>query len=370
MKLPYRLLKDTVSARRFVLATTGLILLTLFYFRYHIYVHFLHAYQLTTQADVDSNVYNDHTMDSIVNQTVPRKFVIMSVSMVDKRNFYYVLYLPICALAWRRMGYEPLVFIVKDKNDPLNELTSKPVEYLNMFNVKVMFVDAPPQYIKHVAMLVRLFVGILPDEVARDQDLIMTSDTDFVPISKQYFNFVNTNAITLLDARNRKFKYKGKPYEMPEVLIPYIGMRKWQWRRVMRLERGMPINGATVIDKVKEIHGANSFAENTQMKRGDEFWFLDQRTITIAINEYVKSGESGAKVNRYPYVGLRLNRGWPQLWNVMLERFDEITDSHLYHVDSFEYQEYTFALLRKLFSRSIVLTLEKYFQEFKKIALN
>ncbi len=364
--MQYRLFRDTSRTLRFLVPCGLLFLLTLFYFRYHIYVQIIHASQYWTRASIDFNTYSDHSMDFILNQIVPKKFVIMSVSMVDKKNFYYALYLPICALAWRRMGYEPLVFIVKDKSEPVNELTRKPVEYLEMFNVRVMYVDAPRQYIKHVAMLVRLFVGILPDEVAKDADFIMTSDTDFVPISKTYFNFFNTEAITLLDARKGKFKYKGAAYEMPEVLIPYIGMRKWQWREVMRLKKGMELKGATVIEKVKEIHGENCFAENTQMVRGDQFWFLDQRTITIAINEYVKS--TSAKINRYPYAGLRLNRGWPKLWNVMLDRFEEITDSHLYHVDSFEYKEYTFALLRKVFSHKIVQTLDKYFDEFRAIA--
>jgi hypothetical protein len=359
-------MKDTVTNKRSLLLTIAVItfLIVIFSYRYHIYIFYVHTLQYATSARVDTNIYNDASQDpAVLNETAPRRFVIMSVSMVERGNFYYMLHAPYCALAWRRLGYEPLLFIVKPQNDTLSPLTAKTVEYLTKLKIRVMYIDAPVSYIKHVAMLVRLFVGLLPDEVAADQDLILTSDTDFFPLNRNYFTFLNTNAITLLDARNVHFKYKGAKYEMPEVLIPYIGMRKWQWRAVMRVKRGDPLTGKTVLDKVKEIHGDNSFAADGQMQRGNEAWFLDQRTVTIAINEFVKSGRG--KVNRYPYVGLRLNRGWRQLWYIMLERLDEVTDSHLPQADSFEFKDCIFALLRRVYSPSVVAVFDRYFTEFK-----
>jgi hypothetical protein len=363
MKLSWRVLRLLIRMWLFWLGAVTLLAFYVYRIRLHIAVQAIYL----NKYPRDDNTYNDHAIDYILKYAVPRKFVVMSVSMVNKQNFFYAMYLPVSALAWRRMGYEPLVFIVKDKNDPLNELTSKPIEYLNMFNVRVIHVDTRPQYVRHVGMLSRLFVGILPDEVAHDQDFIMTSDTDFLPIRKSYFTFFNTNAITLLDAREARFEHKGKPYEMPEVFIPYIGMRKWQWREVMRLRKGMPINGSTIIDKVNEIHGPGSVIVNTNFVRGDQHWYLDQRTVTIAINEYVKSGKRRTKINRYPYAGVRLDRGWPEMWNATLHWFHYITDSHLYHSDSLQMLEYTLALLRKIFSPAIIKVLEKYFDEFKAV---
>jgi hypothetical protein len=363
-----RLIRDSCKQRRLLLTCIILLLGSLFYFRYHIQIYYLQSGQLFSRAD-SYVIFNDNSMDVILNRTVPNKFVIMSVSMVEKQNFYYVLYLPICALAWRRIGYEPLVFIVKDsRHEIVNDLTGKTIQYLKKFNVRVIDVAAEEAYVRNVAMLVRLFVGILPDDVAKDDDFIMTSDTDFIPISKTYFNFLNTDAITLLDARERKFIHKGVPYEMPEVFIPYIGMKKWRWREVMRLKKAMELKGSTVVEKVKEIHGETSFVGNSQMMRGDNFWFLDQRTVTIALNEYLKSSSS-AKLNRFAYSGMRLDRSWPKLWYLMLERFDHVTDAHLFHADAFEYQEFVFDLLRRLFGRNLVKIIGTYFEEFRKLLL-
>ena len=368
MKLVSRT-RDTLTRRfKYIFVLALLCLLILYFFKDDIIIKILNIIHFFQAAQIDdSNIYNDAALDSIINRPVARKFSIMSVSMVNKNNFYYILYAPICALAWRRIGYEPLLLIIKEKDQQLNELTAKAVEYLDRFKVKVIYVDSVPDHEKQVAMLSRLFVGILPETVVQDDDFILTTDTDFMPINKEYFNFLNTDAISILDARNKKFMFKGKKYEIPEILIPYIGMKKSQWREVMRLDNNDKLNGEIVIKRVNEIVGEDSFTTNSKMKRGDSFWFLDQRTITIAINEYLKKSGKEVKMNKFPYKGLRLDRGILFTWWTILEHFDRITDAHLFHSNSFDYKKHSFAFFNKVFSPKIVSILEKYFNEFQSI---
>lgn len=367
MKLNSRL-RERLLTRQNVILLCLVILLFIYYIKGRIAIGFINMMQWMDGAGLDQNVYTDGSLDTIIKTRVAQKYTIMSVSMVEKKSFYYILYIPVCALAWRRLGYEPLVMIVKNNSTQLDQLTQKTVDYLEAMSVRVVYVPAPQNREKQVAMLARLFVGVLPDSIVADDDLILTSDTDFIPINKKYFTFLNTDAITLLDARNKKFTYKGKPYDMPEILIPYIGMRKRQWRAVMRLNKNTDrLDGETIMRKVKEIHGEDSFTDNSGIQRGNHFWFLDQRTVTIAVNEYCNA-TPGVRIHRYPYTGLRLDRETKFLWYDMLHAFDQITDVHMFHSDSFEYRSWTWDLLRKIFSTNTLSFLEKYFNEFESLA--
>ena len=370
MKRLFKFVRKKYSSRYIKLLSvfTCLTFLILFYiYKESLSIRWIQISQYWHGLHIDNNIYNDFALDVILSKPVPRKFAIMSVSMVDKNNFFYMLYAPICSLAWRKIGYEPILLVIKGKGRSLNKISAKTIEYMGKFKVKVIYVDSISGHEKQIGMLSRLFVGILPEDLIRDEDFVLTTDTDFVPINKEYFNFFNTDAISILDARKYIFMFKAAKYEIPEILIPYIGMKKSQWREVMRLDNNDTLNGETVIRKVNEIVDQNNFVKNEKLERGDTFWYLDQRTITIAINEYLKKYNNKAKMNKFPYRGLRLNRNHPKLWWAMLEKFELITDVHMYHSDSFEVREYIFALLNKIFSRNIVNIFEVYFDEFRAI---
>jgi hypothetical protein len=48
-------------------------------------------------------------------------------------------------------------------------------------------------------MLATLFVGDLPNEIARDDDYLI-SDSDLTSVNKDHFNFYNPRSITILNA--------------------------------------------------------------------------------------------------------------------------------------------------------------------------
>jgi hypothetical protein len=72
----------------------------------------------------DPNTYNDFSLDIITEARAPKRYAIISTSMVDNSKFYYMLYIPICCIAWRRIGYEPLVMIVTNSQAPVSSVAT------------------------------------------------------------------------------------------------------------------------------------------------------------------------------------------------------------------------------------------------------
>lgn len=151
--------------------------------------------------------------------------------------------------------------------------------------------------------------------------------------------------------------------------MSYIAMRKSQWRDVMRLSKQDQLNSDTIMKKTREIQGEDSFIENDKMQIGSDSWFLDQHTITIAINEYVKRNQGITKLIKFPYRGIRLDRGRPDLWHATLDQFDQITDAHMYNFNAFLLKSHVFSLLKRLFNKRIVEFLDDYFDRFHNVFL-
>jgi hypothetical protein len=313
----------------------------------------------------DMKTYNDFSLDVIIETHAPTRFAVISTSLVDKPKFYYMLYIPMCALAWRRIGYEPLVLIVRNRQlSVVSQVSNKTIQYLNRFNIRIVYVEAPVEYVNQLGMLARIFTGGLPDDIVRKDDFVIISDSDLIPVSKSYFNFYNTKAITILNAFNiGTVEYKNKQYDMYP--MAYIGMRKWQWQEVMNLSRTFELNGEMIMTRLREIHGPGQFRKNAEVIRGDDVWYLDQRTVTILINDFIKEDNVRRKLNKYKFTGIRLDRSFSaSKWYGKLRNFENIIDCHMYHAEAKLKINLIMRFLEKLFNKNICDQLTVYFAEF------
>ena len=318
----------------------------------------------------DVNVYNDSSLEIIVEKSVARRFAVISTSIVDENFFYYMFYIPICSLAWRRIGYEPLVLIVRNNASQLTTVSNKTIECLNYFKVAVIFVEAPQAYERQIGMLARLFGGLLPNSIVNEQDFLILCDSDLIPISKETFHFYNTNAISIVNAfgTGALVEHKGKKYDM--FPMSYIGMRKWQWREVMQLKKSSILNGDTIMDHVKRILVEARFVKDSDIVHGGDGWFTDQYTVTIAINDYMRSDDAvrrKRKLNKFKFPGLRMDRVEDKsCWYQKLSgKFDQVIDAHMFHADAKAKFEWIYDLLLKLFGKNICNKhLDKYFADF------
>lgn len=170
---------------------------------------------------------------------------------------------------------EKIVLIVSSKSSQINRLANKSIEYLKLFNIKIAYIEAPSNYETMTGMLSRLFVGLLPDDFAAANDFIITSDSDLYPVNKEYYNLLNSNALVAWNAYCcGVFKHEKKYYEMYP--ISHIGMKKWQWLDVMKINANeYKLNGESILAKISQSYNRSVYIKaNNQINKGDSVWFL------------------------------------------------------------------------------------------------
>jgi hypothetical protein len=313
----------------------------------------------------EEDEFYSSTMDIIMSKPVSRKYSVISLTEVTNSTFYYSIYLPVCALAWRRVGYEPIVIFVKRSGameQEFSNFTKKTMEYLKLFNVQTFLVASPPHYENHLSQLARLYVGLLPARLVKEHDFLLLSDSDIVPVRKDFLHFYNTLSIVVNGYGTGEFLHKGIMYE--EFPISYLGMRKWQWRQVMNVTQNMSLTGELVVEKASVFFGKGSVRKNNEMKKGDTHWELDQKILAIGIHNYVRATGGAIKLSRYR-LRSRLDRTHSDLqWINSTKAYTQIDDCHLFHQDAQIRFELTSSLLSKMFSKKICKVLLKFFSEF------
>jgi hypothetical protein len=313
--------------------------------------------------DEEDELYSAN-MDLIMSKRVSRKYAVMSLTEVNNNTFYYSIYLPVCALAWRRIGYEPIViFVIKSSTDTFSTFTNKTMEYLNLFKVKVFLVHSPPDYENHLSQLARLYVGLLPSSLVKENDFVLLADSDIIPVRKNLFQFYNTLSIVLVNGYGvGEVIYKGVLYEV--FAISYMGMRKCQWREVMNVTKNMSLTGELVLEKASMFFGNGSVRKNNEIKKGDTHWDLDQKIVSIGIHRYVRASGGLIKLSKFR-LNSRLDRYYSDLqWANMTQTYTRTDDCHLFHQDAEKRFNLTFGLLSKMFNKNICDVLLKYFTEF------
>ena len=212
------------------------------------------------------------SFDSILTRT-PRRFAVISVNLFSEHN--YLFNLPMIGLAWRRLGIEPVILLVHSPAaaEPDRRAT-KTIEFLNKLKIKHILVKSVDNYDIMVAMLARLYVGLLPDDLIDENDFVLTSDSDLIPISKRYYSIDNSNKIRVWNAYCcRQFKFKNKRYQMYP--ISHIGMRKFQWKEMMSLDSAgnYKLDGDTILKITNElIDDRDYIKQNDQIRRGSRSW--------------------------------------------------------------------------------------------------
>ena len=220
--------------------------------------------RLILETELDS-LSNDSIRDTFM-EVAPHKFVVIS-SNVDPG---YMFNVPLVSLAWRRVGYEPIILIVYSNTTQFNLLVNKTIEFLDKFKIKYLFIKSPPDYDVMVGMLSRLFIGLLPESMLASNDFILTSDSDLFPINRDYYNFENTYEIRAWNAYCcGKFIYENDQYTM--FPLSHIGMRKFQWNEVMGINSThYKLNGESILNKIGELFNkTNYIKKNNEINKGD-----------------------------------------------------------------------------------------------------
>jgi len=314
----------------------------------------------------NDNILVHEEKKNLFNTTL---YAVISVDLDTDLDFYY-FYLPITCLSWRLINYEPIVLAVTSKLTSSNDLAQKTLEYLRLLKIKIFFIQSVDYYEKMTGMLSRLFIGLLDDNEITDECLLFQTDSDLLPINKNFYQKIDkSDSIKLLDVSSfqspiGKFKYKNKDYEM--FYMCHIGMTKRQWRKIMNLENSnYKFDGKSILRLVEEFYDSSKLRINDQIARGDDVWFMDQSILSVKIANYLKQNKHN-RMHIKLSQGIKLDRIWSdKKWlDTFNNKFESINDVHLFHENYIQKLNFLNLLLKRMFSIDQKSILEKYINEF------
>lgn len=302
--------------------------------------------------------WNEASQTSMLNNKVARKFVVITSGLLDHAHFYYVIYLPVVALAWRRIGYEPIVLFAQPEGSNSSVLINKTRQILKEINVKTTRIESAQRDAILVNKFARFFVGLLPERLINANDFILISDSDTLPISMDLFTFLNTGSINVVKFdQEAKIRYNNRYYD--PYPTNYIGMSKKQWQDVFNLRNTSRLKSEVIVKSINQIVLDHDIILDSHQD--------DRYVITVMLNQYLVQNNVGLQVHRPK--GLRLHRDdYPSLWDMILNsKESNLIDCHLFHSEAFYRQYLLVQLYKYLFSQRVVELLEGYTSQLKEI---
>lgn len=133
------------------------------------------------------------------------------------------------------------------------------------------------------------------------------------------------------------------------------------------------LNSDSVFRLIESVFGIDyKIKKNDEIFLGDEFWFTDQKLLSIRIQDFIRDSRNNqTKLELRKYEGRRLDR-WEYFHNKnRLElKLDQYTDFHMFHQDLFENWEIIKRVLSYIFRRDnteLVDVFDKFFLEYSQI---
>lgn len=308
---------------------------------------------------VSTYVFLNYDVKQNVNVN-ERVYSVVSVSLDS--NYFYYFHLPYICLSWRRVGIEPIVILVSSSFSNLTYTARKTLEYLDKLGVKQYNLKVKKNYDRILSMHSRIFIGLLPNNFTNDEDYLITTDSDLLPLSSNYYNFFSNDdkiKVTNSDCC-ANFKFKLNEYKMYP--MGCIGMKKWQWREVIELKKEETFDENTINASISRILGNEFIVKNEELVKGDAHWDGDQKLISIQIDKYIKKSKNHKiifkkAIDRYFSVE-KFRRGIRRIWLY--------NDAHVYLEDILSKWELMKLIFEKIFNRDTNILLNIYYSEFIK----
>ncbi len=231
-------------------------------------------------------------------------------------NVNYSFFLPLCCLMWRRQGYVPLLFLVGDPAEWLDNPQHRlEVERSREAGAEIYWVgNFEGARSSTVAQCSRIFAAAAPG--VQDEDLIMTSDADMLPIGSWVGDGVDDgiddsgNALHIFYAN----AYEGSDYE--HYPMCYLAAKAKVWRQIVGQDSLHDGLTRVLDDAPEDSTGA---------------WNWDEKWLGGAIFAWKVIGGDVRRVDRQFVKGeWRLDRfEWDRSVAILETTLDGIADAHL-----------------------------------------
>jgi hypothetical protein len=268
-----------------------------------------------------------------------KKYIVLSVN----DNVDYLYFTPLVCWAWRRLGWEPLLFFRGDMTDPIAMMVFKNANIDKNNGYQLSQQDGYRS--DTITQISRLYAGCVIDT----HDMVMTGDIDMIPLSDYWKPKQEDVTVYGHDLTG----YGHYP-------ICYIAMDGYKWAEVMNL-----------VNFDYDEHIKRDLDTLPQAKDLDfyKYWFSDQDLITARLNEYGK--EKITFINRgqgsHGYARGRIDRG-SNGW--VLDQ-PELIDAHLMQQThhSNEKIQKLMDLLHHVWPKEDWKWFLEYTKEFKKLSI-
>ena len=224
-------------------------------------------------------------------------FAVYSSTTENGRSPGYAFYLPMTALAWKRIGFRSIVVLAGEiGNWDTDKVLHHIKELVLELNGLVILLPTSNDRSVMVSQVSRIYVADILHSLNPDLPdfYLVTSDADLWPIAKDVFHLPRNKSIMSLHCCGQ-FQQNGRKYKM--LPMGYIGMNASMWRRLTSMRNASASNIPDIINVFYEQFGE---VAHMKVKKGQNLgWYLDQRMISILIDDWEMDmvGRSGQNVN-------------------------------------------------------------------------
>ena len=315
-----------------------------------------------------------------------RRFAIFSSSIHSKLRSY-IFYTPIAAAAWQRLGYEVIVVFVGDwlnfahSHASIVDQMNLTERLLQRLNVHLIHFQCNKTYSIKMSQLVRIFSGFLPERIVQDDDYIITSDSDIIPIRGEDYQAKENSTGFLYNAFCcGSFQRRNRSHQMYP--LSHVCLKKKFWRDLFlqstQRQELLQSKDLTASDQILLAPNASFTFElinlytrhefltlyDSDMTKGDAAWYMDQVYISMLINDYLAK-DNTIQIDKLYKKSKRLDPGLPMYaWEP--QRLKDYGDAHIIHDEIFDsYRWSTFKkLLDFLFSSELASEFDFYYRQF------
>ncbi len=251
-----------------------------------------HDHRITRQQSNESYVKIIHYPNE--NHT---RFATFGVTTPTNDDYFYAFCAPLAVRAWRRIGYESIVFIVGDVNDWLtNDLLKHIYSQLLLLKPVLVFLKPQPENEVLVSQACRLFASNYFTWQNPNRTFIVTTDVDLWPLTAGTFEVPKDKKILLLNSECcGSFTHGSHTYKLLPMGNVVADVATWQ--NLTNVHGFFPTNPAEIVDYFFRVFGPLAL----ERTRKDEYvgWYMDQRMLSMRIDAWM-SQHGGSNVEFVP----------------------------------------------------------------------
>ena len=252
-----------------------------------------------------------------------RKYAVISFTD-DKKGVDYAYLAPFAVAAWKRIGWSSIVVHVKTQQQDVSIAMTTLQNAVSALDPTALFLTIPTrtENAATVAQLVRLFIASL-DHIA-DDDVLLTSDADILPISRKAYELDPVDVMNVLNADCCGSINVGAHKVLMQPMTNVIGTKR-NWRKLMELSL---VQDLSHLDMQKWLsdHKFEQFPNSSVIKGENDLWYMDQRILSLRLHH------SPVPVKKIPRKTSedRVDRIYAETWpsRISLADLEQKTDLH------------------------------------------